>query len=99
MPPKTLLLRGTASIEIVDGVPDVFLSAARRRTPDEYWDAWTGSLPSLYPQMAVITIALDWVKLIDFETSAPKAEEDLARAALAEGKMSWVTPIVLSSAA
>jgi hypothetical protein len=93
MPPRMLLLRGVASVEIVDGVPDLFLKAARRRTPDEYWDAWVGGLPSLYSQMAVITITPDWVKLIDFETNAPKAEEDLARSAPPD-KMSWVTPIV-----
>jgi len=97
MPPRMLLLRGTASVEIVDGVPDVFLQAARRRTPDEYWDAWVGGLPAMYSQMAVITVALDWVKLIDFETSAPKAEEDLARNAPPE-LMSWVKPIVRGQA-
>jgi len=93
MPPRMLLLRGSASVEIVDGVPDVFLKAARRRTPDEYWDAWVGGLPALYSQMAVITVTPDWVKLIDFENNAPKAEEDLAREAAPE-QMSWVTPIV-----
>lgn len=97
MPPKLLLLRGAASIEIVQGVPQQFMDAARRRTPDEYWDAWTGGLPSLYSEMALITVTPDWVKLIDFETNAPKAEEDLARAA-APDKMSWVTPIVRGSA-
>ncbi len=99
MPPKILLLRGAAAVDIVEGVPPVFLSAARRRTPDEYWDAWSSSLPALYPRMAVITITPDWAKLIDFETNAPKAEEDLARAALTEGQMSWVTPIVLGATA
>jgi hypothetical protein len=99
MPPKTLLLRGAASVDVVEGVPQEFLDAARRRTPDEYWDAWSSSLPGLYPRMAVITITPDWAKLIDFETNAPKAEEDLARAALATGQMSWVTPIVLNAAA
>lgn len=98
MPPKTLLLRGTAEVEIVAGVPEIFLAAARRRTPEEYWDLWTAGLPSLYSEMAVITITPDWVKLIDFETSAPKAEEDLARAAGPE-RMSWVTPIVMRATA
>jgi ribosomal protein L24E len=97
MPPKLLLLRGAASVEIADGVPEVFLTAARRRTPDAHWDAWAGGVPCLYPQMAVITITLDWAKLIDFETCAPKAEEDLARAAQ-PGQTSWVTPIVRRSA-
>jgi hypothetical protein len=97
MPPKILLMRGAASVEVVDGVPEVFLSAARRRTPEAYWDTWVGGVATLYPQMAVITITLDWAKLIDFETSAPKAEEDLARAAQ-PGVTSWVTPIVSRSA-
>ena len=93
MPPKVLLVRGVASVEIVDGVPEVFLTAARRRTPDAYWDSWSGGVHTLYPQMAVITITPGWVKLIDFETNVPKAEEELALAA-PPGQTSWVTPIV-----
>jgi hypothetical protein len=98
MPPQYILLRGAASVEVVDGVPEVFLTAARRRTPEEFWDAWVAGVHNLYSQMAVITITPHWAKLIDCDTTAPKAEEDLARAA-PQGVTSWVTPILLRAAA
>jgi len=41
---------------------------------------------ALFDQMAVITITLTWAKLLDFETTIPKAVEDIVRArARAEG--------------
>ena len=35
---------------------------------------------ALYDQMALITIEPDWAKLLDFETTLPKAVEDLVLA-------------------
>ena len=34
---------------------------------------------ALFDQMAVITITLTWAKLLDFETTIPKAVEDLIK--------------------
>lgn len=79
-PPRVLLLRGTAQIEVVNGVPDVFLRASKRRISDDQWSGWKAGVHALYDQMAVITITPTWAKLIDFETTIPKAEEDMMRA-------------------
>ena len=35
---------------------------------------------ALYDEMAQITIEPDWAKLLDFETTIPKAVEDLVQA-------------------
>jgi hypothetical protein len=72
-PPKVLLLRGK-------GVADVFLRASKRRVPDDQWIDWQAGVRGLYDQMAVITIMPTWAKLLDFETTIPKAEEDIMRA-------------------
>jgi hypothetical protein len=79
-PPKVLLFRGTAQVEVVDGVPDVFLRASKKRVTDDQWSGWEAGVRALYDQMAVITITPTWAKLLDFETTIPKAEQDIMRA-------------------
>jgi hypothetical protein len=79
-PPKVLLLRGTAQVDIVDGIPDVYVRASTRRLPDDQRQPWEDNVRALFDRMAVITITPTWAKLIDFETTIPKAVEDIARA-------------------
>ena len=79
-PPRALLIRGTARVELVDEVPDTFVEASRKVIPTEYFDDWEQSVHALYDQMAQISIAPDWAKLLDFETTIPKAVEDLVNA-------------------
>lgn len=76
-PPKVLLVRGTANVSIVDGVPDEFLQASQKALPGEQWPQFEAQVRSLYPQMARITIEPDWAKLLDFETRFPIAVEAL----------------------
>jgi len=40
---------------------------------------------ALYDEMVRITSEPDWAKLLDFETTIPKAVEDLARAKMGQG--------------
>ena len=76
-PPKVLLIRGVADVEVVEGVPDGYLIAGRKvMTADQYTD-WVAGVLGLYEAMAVITINPTWVKLLDFETTIPKAVADL----------------------
>ena len=77
-PPKALLLRGTASVELVDGVPDFYIEAGRH-VGEEHFAEWEAGVRALYDQMVVISIELNWAKLLDFETTIPKAVEDLIR--------------------
>jgi hypothetical protein len=75
-PPKVLLIRGTAEVEQVDGIPEGYLTAGRKvMTADQYTD-WVTGVQGLYDEMVVITITPTWAKLLDFETTLPKAVED-----------------------
>jgi hypothetical protein len=79
-PPHVLLVRGAASLETVDGVPAEYLEASGKIVPAEQFAEWEAGVRALYQQMVCITIDPDWVKLLDFETTIPKAVEDLVRA-------------------
>ena len=79
-PPRVLLIRGAARVELVDGVPDAYVEAARRVVPPEHFEGWEQGVRALYDQMVLITIEPDWAKLLDFETTLPKAVEDLVLA-------------------
>jgi len=76
-PPKVLLIRGSADVEVVDGVPDGYLTAGHKVMTDDQYPEWLAGVQSLYDEMVVITITPTWVKLLDFETTIPKAVEDL----------------------
>jgi len=79
-PPNVLLIRGTASVELVDGVPDEYVEASRKIVPADQFEGWEAGVRALYAQMVLITVEPDWAKLLDFETTIPKAVEDLVRA-------------------
>jgi Pyridoxamine 5'-phosphate oxidase len=76
-PPKVLLIRGTAEVEVVDEIPDGYLIAGRKVMTDDQYAGWLAGVKALYDDMAVITITPTWAKLLDFETTLPKAVEDL----------------------
>ena len=79
-PPNVLLVRGEATLELVDGVPDGYVGASRRLVGAEQMPAWEAGVRALYQQMVVITVTPDWAKLLDFETTLPQAVEDLIKA-------------------
>ncbi len=79
-PPRVLLIRGAARVEQVDGVPDAYVEAARKVVPPEHFEGWEQGVRALYDQMVLITIEPGWAKLLDFETTIPKAVEDLVLA-------------------
>jgi hypothetical protein len=76
-PPQVLLVRGTASVEIVDGIPAEYLDASKKYIPEQQWQGFEVQVRGLYKQMARITITADWAKLLDFETRLPIAVEQL----------------------
>ncbi len=76
-PPHILLVRGTASVEIVDGIPAEYLLASRKYIADDGWADFESQVRALYKQMARILIRAEWAKLIDFETRLPVAVEQL----------------------
>jgi hypothetical protein len=79
-PPKALLIRGAAEVELVEGIPDGYLSAGRKVMTEDQYPAWVAGVQGLYVEMVVITITPTWVKLLDFETTIPQAVDDLIRA-------------------
>jgi len=65
-PAKALLVRGIASIEIVDGVASEYIAAAAKSTSGDELAAFEASVRALYAQMARITIAPTWARYYDF---------------------------------
>jgi Pyridoxamine 5'-phosphate oxidase len=76
-PPHILLVRGTATVEIVDGVPSDYLEASKKQVGEEGMPAFEEQVRALYQQMARIAITPAWAKLIDFETTLPRPVEEL----------------------
>jgi hypothetical protein len=84
-PPRVLLVRGRAALEIVEGVPDGYLEASRRAIPQEAWEDFEAQVRAMYERMVAITVTPEWARLLDFETTAPEAVEKLMRERAAEG--------------
>jgi hypothetical protein len=70
-PPHVLLVRGTAVVDVVDGVPDEYLAASRKTVPADQWDAFEANVRATYDTMARIRVTPEWVKIMDFETRLP----------------------------
>ena len=65
-PARELLLRGTASIEIVDGVAPEYLAAAAKSYTGEDLAAFEAAVRATYDRMARISIVPDWARYFDF---------------------------------
>ena len=79
-PPKILLIRGQAELEVVDGIPDEYLqiNGTYEMTTEQRVE-WEAEVRSLYDGMVRIIVIPTWAKLIDFETTLPSAVEELVR--------------------
>ena len=78
-PPHILLVRGTATLQLVDGVPAEYLEASRKQVGVEGTPAFEAQVGAIYGQMLPIDVEPHWAKLIDFETTLPSAVERMAR--------------------
>ncbi len=74
-PPNVLMVRGTASIEIVDGVPWEYLEASKKQVAADQWQAFETQVRATYKQMAKISITPEWAKVFDFVTRAPSVTQ------------------------
>jgi hypothetical protein len=72
-PHKVLLIRGNARLEPVDGVVPEYALATERYFGAEQGKAWLAQLALMCSSMVRITIAPDWVGLLDFQTRFPSA--------------------------
>ncbi|MEV6686449.1 pyridoxamine 5'-phosphate oxidase family protein [Streptomyces sp. NPDC051130] len=79
-PPKILLIRGRAELDVVEGIPDEYLQAngTSTMTPEQRAE-WEANVRSLYDGMVRVVVTPTWAKLIDFETTLPSAVEELVR--------------------
>ncbi|HZE32147.1 MAG TPA: pyridoxamine 5'-phosphate oxidase family protein [Actinoallomurus sp.] len=79
-PPKILLIRGRAELDVVEGIPEEYLqmNGSYEMTPEQRVE-WEAEVRSLYDGMVRIVVTPTWVKLIDFETTLPSAVEELVR--------------------
>lgn len=77
-PPKMLLIRGHAELDVVDGIPAEYLEMnGSYEMTAEQRVVWEAEVHSLYESMVRIVITPTWVKLVDFETTLPSAVEEL----------------------
>ena len=73
-PHKVLLLRGTAKVEVVDGIVPEYAAAARRYFGEEQGAAWVTNLQTMgVTQMGRIEMTPVDVRILDFETRFPSA--------------------------
>jgi hypothetical protein len=83
---KALLVRGIATVEIVDGVPDEYLAGSRSSLDAEQAESFERSVRAMYDQMARISIEPRWARFYDFGAGRfPAFLSKLASAAGARG--------------
>jgi nitroimidazol reductase NimA-like FMN-containing flavoprotein (pyridoxamine 5'-phosphate oxidase superfamily) len=67
-PTRSLLLRGDAEIDVVDGVAPEYLEAAAKSMEGEELASFEAAVRETYDQMARISITPDWARYYDFTT-------------------------------
>ena len=70
-PFNVLQIRGTARVDLVDGVPPELVAAAVRNMGPEAGQAFADQAARLSPQIVRIAIRPTWVDVLDFETRLP----------------------------
>jgi len=72
-PYRVLLLRGTARVEVVEGVAPEYVAAARKHFGEEQGDAWAAQVGAMMTETARIAVRPTWAKVLDFQTRFPEA--------------------------
>ena len=63
---RSLLIRGAATVDIVEGVPPEYLAAAKKSLDAEQAAQFEVEVTGLYDQMARISIVPTWARFYDF---------------------------------
>jgi nitroimidazol reductase NimA-like FMN-containing flavoprotein (pyridoxamine 5'-phosphate oxidase superfamily) len=63
---KSLLVRGVANVEIVQGVPAEYLAAANKSLDEKQAAEFETEVTKMYDQMARISIVPAWARFYDF---------------------------------
>jgi len=72
-PHKVLLIRGTASLQQVEGIVPEYAATAERYFGRERGQAWIQQVRGIMSTMVKVTIAPEWVGVLDFQTRFPSA--------------------------
>jgi hypothetical protein len=72
-PYKVLMIRGTVSIQMVQGIPAEYEVSAKRYLGEEQGMAWIGHVRGIMPSLARIAVRPEWVGILDFQTRFPSA--------------------------
>lgn len=80
-PYHALMIRGTATCSLVDGVPSEYAAAARRYMGEEQGAGWVANVEKMSPTSGRVSIRPEWVAVIDFDTRWPSAIEKRMTAA------------------
>ena len=77
-PPKVLLVRGRAELDVVAGIPneDLQVNGAYAMTPQQR-AAWEAEVRSLDDGMVRVVVTPTWAKLVDVGTTLPSAVAEL----------------------
>ena len=70
-PPHILYVRGTASIEYDQGLPETYVEGSRRLVGEDKWEDWEREVRAQNRNMAVIRVTPTWVKVVDFVSTFP----------------------------
>jgi hypothetical protein len=79
-PPCCLLVRGTAELREEAGVPDQYLEASFRTMPEDQHAEFEQQVRALYDSTVRVAVTPSWVRLNDFQRTAPRAVERLIQA-------------------
>jgi len=72
-PHRVLMIRGTARLETLDRIVPEYEAAAARYFDPALANAWLTQLRQKISSMVRITVAPEWVGLLDFKTRFPSA--------------------------
>lgn len=70
-PPLILSVRGIATVEFDQGLPEVYVEASRRIVGEDKMPEWERNVRSENRNMALVRIKPTWIKVVDFETRYP----------------------------
>jgi nitroimidazol reductase NimA-like FMN-containing flavoprotein (pyridoxamine 5'-phosphate oxidase superfamily) len=83
---RSLLVRGPATTETVDGIPSEYVDAARKTMPPEDVAGFEQAVQAMYPQLVRIAITPTWARYYDFGAGRlPATLQRLAEEAASRG--------------
>ncbi len=72
-PHAVLLVRGTARVEMCEGIVPEYALSASRYFGEEQGAAWVENVRGMVSEMARITVTPTWAGILDFQTRFPSA--------------------------